>query len=192
MLPATGCRLRAAASRALCLSGAILGLLCGLLVMNGVAGAQAASHTTTVSFTLLEAIEVLAWPSAGVPMVAGPDEEAISGPFVFLVRANAPWGIRVRTDADDGRMREYDPNAAAYVPQGHVLSRSVEWSTTPNGPWYTTTAADVPVVSGRGPTGAQPAAVEFYLRQVTTYDDVTLPTGREYRIVLTYTAGLGY
>jgi len=42
------------------------------------------------------------------------------------------------------------------------------------------------------PTGADGQTVQFFLRQSTTFDDQPLPAGREYRIVLTYTAGLHY
>lgn len=170
-----------------------VGVLAGLLALWGTGLAQAnQTSTTTVSFTLAEVIEVLSWPSGAVSLAGAPDEAVISAPLSFRVRANAPWGIYIRTDWADGRMREYDPNAGDYVPSGRSLSRGIEWAFAPSGPWVSVTGADFPLVEGMPPTGAQGTVVEFYLRQTTTFEDVSLPAGREYRIVLTYTAGLVY
>jgi len=170
-----------------------VGVLAGLLALWGTGLAQAnQTSTTTVSFTLAEVIEVLSWPNAALSIAGAPDEAVVTGPLTFRVRANAPWGIYIRSEWADGRMREYDAVAGHYVPAGQVLSRGLEWGTTPTGPWSPVSGANSPLVEGMPPTGAQGTVVEFYLRQTTTFEDVSLPAGREYRIVLTYTAGLVY
>ena len=172
---------------------ACVGALACLVSLGGTGLAQAnQTSTTTVSFTLAEVIEVLSWPSAALSITGAPDEAVISGPLSFRVRANAPWALFIRSDSEDGRMREYDAGAGQYVSSGRVLSRRLEWGFAPSGPWSPVAGADVPLVEGIPPTGAQGTVIEFYLRQTTTFDDVSLPAGREYRIVLTYTAGLVY
>lgn len=170
-----------------------VGVLAGLLALWGTGLAQAnQTSTTTVSFTLAEVIEVLSWPSGAVSLAGAPDEAVISGPLSFRVRANAPWAIYIRSDSEDGRMREYDTGTGQYVAAGRALSRRLEWGFAPSGPWSPVSGADFPLVEGMPPTGAPGTIVEFYLRQTTTFEDVSLPAGREYRIVLTYTAGLVY
>lgn len=187
-----GRRPRMAAAALFCLSCMGIAML-GCLVINGTAAAQRVhTATSSVSFTLMEVIEVLSWPSATVAMTGAPDEPAVSGPLVFRVRANAPWGIYLRSDLPEGRMQEYDASVGEYVQSGRVLSQGLEWALSPGGPWTRVVPADAPLVSGMPPTGAEGTTVEFFLRQAATFQDLALPAGREYRIVLTYTAGLGY
>ena len=46
--------------------------------------------------------------------------------------------------------------------------------------------------SRQPPTGEEGTTLTFFLRVTPDFDATALPPGREYRIVLTYTAGVGY
>ncbi|HEY8416552.1 MAG TPA: hypothetical protein VIK93_00800, partial [Limnochordales bacterium] len=165
-------------------------LLGCLLVLAATGASQASTSTTTVSFTILPAIEVLAWPAPTLSLSGSPENHAVVGPLEFLVRANAPWSLSLHSDVINGRMREYDPASGVYVPSGHVLAQALEWGLSPNGPWSPVTDSSTRVVTGMPPTDSEGMVVRLYLRQSTSFDDVMLPPGREYRMVLTYTAAL--
>ncbi|MBO8142096.1 MAG: hypothetical protein H0Z37_07970 [Firmicutes bacterium] len=172
---------------------AVLAAVCCVgLLLAGAEPSSAASNMTVVSVTVMEVIEVLSWPQLHLNLEAVPEQPAVIGPLAFEVRANGPWGIFFVGDSPEGRIREFDIASGTYVQGGRALSRALEWSLSPSGPWMTVPEDGAALVSGRPPTGAGSEAVEFYLRLWPTYDDVPLPEGREYRLVLTYTAGIGY
>jgi len=167
-------------------------LLGCLLVLAATGASQASTSTTTVSFTILPAIEVLAWPAPTLSFSGSPENDAVVGPLQFQVRANAVWSLSLRSDLVGGRMQEYDLNTGDYVYSGRVLTRALEWSLSPTGPWSPVDDTTIRLVSGMPPTDASGVVVQLYLRQPTSFDDVILPPGREYRMVLTYTAALSY
>lgn len=151
------------------------------------------SGSTTVSFNIAEAIEVTAWPSATFTLAEAsiPGVAVVSDVMSVTVRANAPWGLQVSSDTDGGMLREWDAGTASYV-AGGAMSGPVMWATNVNGPW--TPVAPIPstMFTGMPPTGVAGQSVGFVLRVTPTFDDQPLPAGREYRIVLMYTAGVGF
>ena len=88
-------------------------------------------------------------------------------------------------------MREFDPGIGAYVLDGRRTS-SMEWSTDPAGPWTQISSTPTTMFTNQPPTGEDGTTVGFVLRVTPSFDDEPLPAGREYRIVLTYTAGVGF
>lgn len=183
--------------RAVAVGGSFLAPVCPVILSFAVvlflaAASSAKSSSTTVSFTVMPAIEVLEWPTATFSMSGGPGNPVVMGPMEFRVRANAQWGLTFYSDVDGGRMREFDQTTGSYVDTGRSLTHSLEWALSPDGPWSPVTDIEMFMVSGKAPTGASGEIVQLYLRQPTTFDDVSLPVGREYRIVLTYTAMLDY
>ena len=149
--------------------------------------------TTTVSFTIAEVFEVLAWPSSTYSLgeASTPGVTVVSDALTFLVRSNTNWSLEISSDSDDGQLREYDIESASYVLGGRSVG-PVEWATSVSGPWHPLSSTPAVMYSMQPPTGAAGRTVGFVLRVTPTFDDEPLPEGREYRMVLTYTAGVGF
>ena len=154
---------------------------------------QKASNITTVAVNIAESIAVVAWPESLLNLRdAIPGEPVTSSPLTIAVKANSPWGIEISCDLPDGKMREFDRGAAAYVSDGSTLTNPIEWSTSRSGPWQALSTDESTMVSGQPPTGNQGKEVQFYLRLATDYGDRPLEDGRDYRIIVRYTAGLSF
>ena len=149
--------------------------------------------TTTVSFTIAEVFEVLAWPSSTYSLgeAGTPGVTVVSEELTFTVRSNASWGVEIRSDTGTGELREFDIAIGAYVDGGRSVG-PVEWATSVSGPWHPLSSTPAVMYSMQPPTGAAGRTVGFVLRVTPTFDDEPLPEGREYRMVLTYTAGVGF
>lgn len=148
---------------------------------------------TTVTFSIAEAIEVVSWPPAVLSLGndAIPGVPVVSTILNISVKANAPWGVQVTSDSNDGTLREYDTNAREYVADGRRVG-PLEWATNMGGPWTPVSASPTAIFSNQPPTGEDGVTRGFLLRVTPDFDATALPPGREYRIVLTYTAGVGY
>src|SRR5690606_29425460 len=112
-----------------------IGLILSIVVLAYVGSVSANTSTTTVSFTVSQAIEVLQWPNPTFTISGSPGNSVVMGPMEFRVRANAPWSILMRSDVTDGRLREYDPDTDAYVEAGESLTYGLEWALSTEGPW---------------------------------------------------------
>ncbi len=88
-------------------------------------------------------------------------------------------------------MREFDSGLGNYVAGGQS-SGPIEWATNVNGPWTPISSTPTTMFTNQPPTGEDGTTVGFVLRVTPSFDDEPLPAGREYRIVLTYTAGVGF
>ncbi len=166
-----------------------------MAVLMGTPSAWAAttdSGTTTVSFNIAEAIEVTSWPAATFSLADGaaPGVAVVSEGLSITVRSNSLWGIQISSDSGDGYLREYS-DVEGFIPDGHTVG-PVEWATSADGLWTPITSVPTPIFADQPPTGEAGASVGFLLRVTPTYDHQPLPEGREYRIVLVYTAGVGF
>ena len=177
--------------------GARWALIVMVLLTLGFGEALAGSQQTdtiTVAVTIAESIEMVPWPGGLLQLSAAavPDQAVISPPVSLKVRANAPWGLEIRSNMSDGRMKEFDKTAAAYVSGGAMLTNPLQWSTSPGGPWNDLSGDASSIVSSQPPSGKDGKDGVFYLRLEPDYEDLPLPEGRDYRIMLQYTAGLSY
>ena len=168
-----------------------------ILLALGLGEAQAGTqetNVTTVAVNIAESIAVVAWPDVYVDLTrnAVPGQEIVSPGLVVTVKANSPWGIEVSTNMPDGRMREFDLGTGVYVADGASLTNPLQWSTSPDGPWQDLSSTPSFIVSSQPPTGNNGKDVQFYLRLLPDYGDKPLAEGRDYRILLLYTAGLNY
>lgn len=159
----------------------------------GVLAAEMGSGTTTVTFSIAEAIEVTSWPAASFTLAsdAAPGVPAVSQPLRISVKANSSWGVQISSDSDSGHLREYDTNIGAYGIEGSEVG-PVEWALNIDGPWTRLNSMASSILSGQSPTGEEGASRSFILRVTPDFDVRPLPDGRVYRMVLTYTVGVGY
>lgn len=149
--------------------------------------------STNVSLNVAEAIEVT-WPeqeivldSAAIPQVA-----IIYGPLTITVHCNTIWGVRIASDNLSGKMQQFSTQTGSYIDGGFLLANPVEWGTTFSGPWIDLTSSPVAAYSTMPSTGDSGSSVDLYLRVIPSYDDKVLSAGEDYRIVVNYTAGVGY
>lgn len=161
----------------------------------GTGKAQRESNSTMVAVNIAESIAVVAWPDGFLDLDRGimPGEEVVSPLLTIGVKANSLWGIEISCDLPDGRMKEYDQELGAYVPDGSLVTHPMEWSAaSSSGPWEPLSVAPSSIVANQTPTGDSGEEVKFYLRFVADYGDRPLPPGLDYRIVVQYTAGLNF
>jgi hypothetical protein len=166
-------------------------------VLTFVAPARAACELNLILIPCLEA----AFPG-DVALGANDAGTTVTSPEqIVTVSSNQSWGLRIASDAADGRMREWD--GGAYPGGGSTLGSPLNWGLTsiagaPQSPSYTalsSTAASV--VSGQSQTGCilgltcGTRTVGVRLRQAFTYADVRL-SPRVYRARVTYTASHGF
>lgn len=181
-----------------CMWCGIMGLLVvWAMVLAGTLGATAASSQTSMTEVMLniaEAIEVVSWPEASLTLssVATPGEPVVSGALRFTVKCNSTWGIQVQSDESTGKLREFNVGTASYVTEGKISQKAVEWGLTTSGPWTGVSSSLTSIVTNKPATGDVGTAVTFYLRYVPGFNDVPLTGDGIYRIVLTYTAAVGY
>lgn len=170
--------------------GIVLTVPWGMLPVHA---ATTDSGTTTVSFNIAEAIEVTAWPAATFSLAdaGAPGVSVVSDVMTVSVRSNTSWGLQVHSDTDEGMMREFDSGTSTYV-AGGVSVGPVEWATNANGPWTPLSSVPAAMFADQPTTGEGGANAGFLLRVTPSFDDEPLPEGREYRIVLVYTAGVGF
>ena len=172
----------------------LLAMAFGFAMSAGVVhAAKTDIGTTTVKFNIAEAIEVVSWPAPEFTLstTAVPGVPVVSGWLYVSVKSNASWGLQISSDDEEGRLREYDPGMGAYVMLGRRTS-PLEWAADLSGPWSHVSSTPTTMFTNQPPTGEDGATVGFLLRVVPSFDDEPLPPGREYRIVLTYTAGVGF
>ena len=172
----------------------MLCLVFGIGMARSAEAGQQASNSTTVAVNIAESIAVVAWPESLVNLASNaiPGETVISSPLKISVKANSPWGIEISCDLPDGKMKEFDRGVGAYVSDGSILTHPLEWSSSPSGPWLALSSENSAIVSSQPPTGDQGKDVQFYLCFSPDYSDQPLEEGRDYRIVLRYTAGLNF
>lgn len=119
----------------------------------------------------------------------------------ITVSSNQPWGIKVASDAADGRMREW--TGSAYAGAAATLTRPLQWALTslggiPQSPaWTDASSAQATVVSSRPATACAVGTVcgtetvgVTYRQAIAFTDRRTAPN--TYRLRLTYTAEHGF
>ena len=176
------------------LGAALFGAVCALVpVGNTATAATSEVGSTVVTFSVAPAIEVTAWPQADLTLAsdAVPGTPVISSPLTITVKSNAEWGVRIQSDTATGGLREFDATAQVYITNGLQIG-PVEWATDLAGPWVPLNPTPTPVLSLRPPTGENGETVTLYLRLTPDFDVRPLDAGRVYRMVLTFTAGVGY
>ena|GEM_PF-2149693 len=161
----------------------------------GTSVARAASvetGQTTVTFSIAEAIEVVSWPPAVLSLGndAIPGVPVVSDSLTITVKSNTEWGLQVAPDSPTGHLREFDTQIGAYDDLGARVG-PLEWAVSLEGPWNEL-GSRTTMFSRQPPTGEEGTTLTFFLRVTPDFDATALPPGREYRIVLTYTAGVGY
>lgn len=176
------------------LGAALFGAVCALVpVGNTATAATSEVGSTVVTFSVAPAIEVTAWPQADLTLAsdAVPGTPVISSPLTITVKSNAEWGVRIQSDTATGGLQEYDGMLQSYVTDG-FRTPAVEWATDPTGPWAPLGPSATPIATMRPPTGEDGLTLTLYLRVTPDFDVQPLRTGRQYRMVLTFTAGVGY
>lgn len=173
-------------------------LACALVALGLVGLTPAAlaatsqSGTTEVMFNIAPALEVVMWPGANLTLIDTPPGVAsVSSQMRIAVKSNTSWGVQITSDSANGKMREYDMSTGKYVVDGSETG-PVEFATDPQGPWTPISSSPTKIFSGQPPTGETGAALGFWIRVTPNFDALELAYGRTYRIVLTYTAGVGY
>jgi hypothetical protein len=166
-------------------------------VAGGCGAVQAAttqSNSTSLTLNIGEAIEVVSWPDSTINLSSSavPGEAVISDPLRFTVKCNTEWDIEVRSDEPAGKLRQFDPGTGSYLQDGHASQNSLEWADSPDGEWTTLQGTGTNIVTHQPPTGESGKSVTFFLRYTPGFNDVRLTEGHVYRIVLTYTATVGY
>ncbi|HHW09067.1 MAG TPA: hypothetical protein GXX29_03730 [Firmicutes bacterium] len=162
--------------------------------IQGVQAASSQSNSTEVSLNIAEAIEVVSWPEATMLLTSNavPGQEVVSEALRFTVRCNSQWGIQVQSDETNGKLREYNTTTGQYVTDGRESQRGVEWGITQNGPWTPLSSTPTIMITNQAATGEIGSTISFYLRYLPGFNDVRLGADRIYRLVLTYTAAVGY
>jgi len=113
---------------------------------------------------------------------------ALSAPQTVTVRSNAPWALKVRSDAQDGRMRQWTGTAYA-APTPKTMSEPLEWKRQDAADFAPISGNEAVVAAGMPPTGSAGATISVVFRQAASYDDETLPDpAHAYRIEVTYVA----
>ena len=114
-----------------------------------------------------------------------------SSPLSILIRSNAPWGLKIKCDLADGKMKEW--TGTGYVTTSpKFLSRSLEWKLDGTGTYTPLSTTDAVLVASQPPTGESGAMVKVRFRQVISYDDLRPPNGNSYAISVIYTAVQNY
>lgn len=181
--------------------GALRALLVGFTTLGAAlvlaAPARAACELNLILIPCLEA----AFPGDVALGAHDAGSTATSPEQIVTVSSNQSWGLRIASDAADGRMREW--NGSAYPAGGSTLGAPLNWGLTsiagaPQSPSYTalsSTAATV--VGGQSQTGCVlgltcgTRTVGVRLRQAFAWSDVRL-SPRVYRARVTYTASHGF
>ncbi|MGE5588149.1 MAG: hypothetical protein ACM3ZO_08030 [Clostridia bacterium] len=117
---------------------------------------------------------------------------ALSAPQVVTVRSNAPWALKIRSDAQDGRMKQWTGTGYA-SPEPRTLSAPLEWKRSDGVDFAPVSGNEAVVAAGMPPTGSAGATISMVFRQEVTYDDQALPDpAHAYRIEVTYVAAQTY
>ncbi|MCR4402579.1 MAG: hypothetical protein NUW12_07310 [Firmicutes bacterium] len=117
---------------------------------------------------------------------------ALSAPQVVTVRSNAPWALKIRSDAQDGRMKQWTGTGYA-SPSPHTLAAPLEWKRSDGADFAPISGNDAVVASGMPPTGSAGTSVSVIFRQKVSYDDQALSDpAHSYRIEVTYLAAQTY
>lgn len=187
----SGARRTAVWTAVLCLLSAWMAL--GVTLVGTASAASVETGSTVVTFNVAPAIEVTAWPASDLLLAteAVPGVPVVSAPLAMTVKSNAEWGVRIQSDTPGGVLLEFDTMSQAYVLDG-LETGPVEWATEMGGPWTPLSTSAVPILSMQPPTGEDGVTVSFLLRVTPDFDARPLAGTRIYRIVLTYTAGVGY
>lgn len=123
--------------------------------------------------------------SVGAPPV-------LSAPQTVTVRSNAPWALKIRSDAQDGRMRQWTGTGYA-TPAPRTMAAPLEWKRQDSTDFAPISGNEAVVAAGMPPTGSAGATVSVVFRQAASYDDEALPDpAHAYRIEVTYVATQTY
>lgn len=177
----------------------LVGLVCAFAALSllsltpGVLAATVDSSTTEVTFRIAPALEVVSWPSSSFVLAddGTPGIASVSNPLTITLKANTNWRLQIASDTTGGMLREYDPQLGSYV-FGGIEIGPVEWAADVGGPWTPLGNVPAAVFLDEPATGEDGVTRSFYLRVTPDFDARPLPNGRVYRLVLTYTAGVGY
>lgn len=174
---------------------ALVSALVAMILVGITPGALAATQQTgmtEVMFNIAPALEVIAWPDPAVTLDEAAPGIASSRLMRITVRSNALWGVQVASDSASGTMREYDVNNGQYIPGGFEVG-PVEFAESSEGPWMPVSNTPAVLFSDQWPTGEAGRSLDFWIRVIPDFSaPAQIVDGRTYRIVLTYTAGVGY
>ncbi|MEW6106273.1 MAG: hypothetical protein AB1563_07910 [Bacillota bacterium] len=116
----------------------------------------------------------------------------LSAPQTVTVRSNAPWALKICSDAQDGRMRQWTGTGYA-TPAPRTMAAPLEWKRQDGADFAPISGNEAVVAAGMPPTGSAGATVSVVFRQAASYDDEALPDpAHAYRIEVTYVATQTY
>ncbi|MGE5573532.1 MAG: hypothetical protein ACM309_01030 [Bacillota bacterium] len=170
-----------------------------VLAMIAVVGLSAPTDAgTTDQATVPVTCRVLASLEASFPgavslgdLITGAPP-ALTAPQTVTVRSNAPWALKIRSDAQDGRMRQWTGTGYA-TPAPRTMAAPLEWKRQDGADFAPISGSETVVAAGMPPTGSSGTAVSVIFRQAASYDDEALPDpGHAYRIEVTYVATQTY
>lgn len=173
---------------------ALVSALVAMILVGITPGALAATQQTgmtEVMFNIAPALEVIAWPDPAVTLDEAPPGAETMSHLSIVVKSNSSWGVQISSDSDDGMMREYDLSLGNYVLGGYRTG-PVEFAEGREGPWFQVSRTPAALFTGQSPTGEAGRSLDFWIRVIPDFNATELADGRTYRIVLTYTAGVGY
>ncbi len=168
---------------------ATLGVLMESPPTNATASDQATVPVTCKVAAALEATFPGAVSLGDLNVGAPP---APSAPQTVTVRSNAPWAVKIRSDAQDGRLRQWTGTGYA-TPTPLTMSAPLEWKRQDGADFAPISGTEAVVAANMSPTGSAGAAVSVLFRQSASYDDEALPDPEHtYRIEVTYVATQTY
>lgn len=110
--------------------------------------------------------------------------------FNITVKSNTTWGMKIKSDLADGRMKEWTGTSYAASPK--VLSRALEWKEDTSGSYAAISGTEAVVVTGKSPTSDLGTIVGLRFKQVVSYADSRLENGNTYHILIFYTISQNY
>lgn len=123
------------------------------LVLALVAALPGTARAADCSLSLVDCLDVDFPAAASLGSTINAGMTVTSSEQLLHVSSTAPWGVRIRSDLADGRMRQF--NGSSYVGSPRTLTNPLAWGLTSiagvaQAPAYTAlSSTDATVVSGR-------------------------------------------
>lgn len=117
------------------------------------------------------------------------DSYVVSEPQVVKIWSNTEWALKMKSDAIDGRMREWTGDEYS----SETLAFPLEWQANEEGDFIVMRGGDTMLVQDALPTDQYGTAITLLFRQLITFKDTPLPDPDAfYKIQVIFTAAHTY